>query len=346
LNTAVTHILMTGAGAPGAPGIIKCLLQDASIKLTVADADTDAVGKYLHKDFVCIPKGDDPRFAEEILELCLQKKIQIILPLVTKELFSFAYHKKRFEDQGIRVLVSSEQAIETANNKSASYTFLKEKGIPVPEFFVVRTREELIHAASELGYPRKPFCFKPSVSNGGRGVRVISEVPDEAELLFHHKPYHLHMAYEQALSILSRNSFPELLVSEYLPGEEYSVDCLAERGRTLLICPRIRKRTVNGISVRGVFIRDETIIGYCTEIIEAIGLHGNIGIQLKCSGKGRPLLLEINPRVQGTIVAALGAGVNLPLLAVKKELGIEIPANEMEVKWGTGFTRYWTEVFY
>jgi carbamoyl-phosphate synthase large subunit len=32
---------MTGAGAPGAPGIIKCLLQDKRIQLLIADADPD-----------------------------------------------------------------------------------------------------------------------------------------------------------------------------------------------------------------------------------------------------------------------------------------------------------------
>jgi len=57
-------------------------------------------------------------------------------------------------------------------------------------------------------------------------------------------------------------------------------------------------------------------------------------------------VLEINPRVQGTISAALGAGVNLPLLAVKQELGLPIMPYELFVKWGVRFSRYWEEVFY
>jgi carbamoyl-phosphate synthase large subunit len=57
-------------------------------------------------------------------------------------------------------------------------------------------------------------------------------------------------------------------------------------------------------------------------------------------------LVEVNPRVQGTIVAALGAGVNLPLLAIKQEMGLDIEPIELNVKWGTRFSRYWTEVFY
>jgi hypothetical protein len=49
--------------------------------------------------------------------------------------------------------------------------------------------------------------------------------------------------------------------------------------------------------------------------------------------------------VQGSIVTGLGAGINLPLLAVQQELGMAIESNKLEVRWGTGFLRYWTEVY-
>jgi carbamoyl-phosphate synthase large subunit len=103
---------------------------------------------------------------------------------------------------------------------------------------------------------------------------------------------------------------------------------------------------VNGISVQGEFVHEQEIIQYCTLIIHELQLHGNIGIQVKKSATGKFLVLEINPRVQGTIAAALGAGINLPLLAVKQELGLTIAEEELQVKWGTRFSRYWSEVFW
>jgi carbamoyl-phosphate synthase large subunit len=211
---------MTGAGAPGAAGIIHCLQSDPSIQVVVADADEHATGRYLVSDFVQIPKADDPGFAEVILGICLDRRIDVVLPLVTKELFPFSKNKKRFEEEGISVLVSSEEAIAIANNKSACYRFLKNKGIDVPKFFVAKTVEEFIHAAFELGHPQKQFCFKPSVSNGSRGVRIVADSLNEADQLFHFKPYNLYMTYAHALKILSCEPFPELLVSEYLPGDE------------------------------------------------------------------------------------------------------------------------------
>jgi carbamoyl-phosphate synthase large subunit len=337
---------MTGAGAPGASGIIHCIQQDPNIELTVADADGNATGKHLAKQFVQIPKADDPQFIQQVLNICREKNISLVMPLVTKELFHFSKHKRLFEENRIKVLVSPEASINIVNDKSACYRSLKENGIPVPAFFVVNTVEEFIHAAFELGHPQKSFCFKPSISNGSRGVRIVSDSLDESGLLFNEKPYNINITYAHAIHILSSKPFPQLLLSEYLPGQEYSVDCLVNNGKPLVIIPRSRLKMINGISVQGEFVNNKSIIDYCRNIIESTGLHGNIGIQVKMSEDNEPLLLEINPRVQGTIVAALGAGINLPLLAIKQEFGQDIKGPELEVNWGTRFSRYWTEVYY
>jgi carbamoyl-phosphate synthase large subunit len=45
-------------------------------------------------------------------------------------------------------------------------------------------------------------------------------------------------------------------------------------------------------------------------------------------------------------VAAFGAGVNLPVLALKQELKLPVKPEELQVKWGTKFSRFWEEVYY
>lgn len=337
---------MTGAGAPGAPGIIKCLLRDENIRLTVADADENAVGKHLQQPFVKIPKGEESSFAETLFAVCEERNVDVVMPLVTRELLPLSKAKQHFASADIQVLVSPHAAVSIANDKAACYTFLRKQGIAVPEFFIARTVEEFIHAAFELGHPHEPFCFKPCTANGSRGFRIVSDGLNEAALLFNQKPYHTQITYAHALNILSSQPFPPLVITEFLPGEEWSVDCLADIGKATLIVPRTREKMANGVSVQGRFVQDKGIIEYCAEIVAQLGLHGNVGLQLKRSEKGVPLLLEINPRVQGTIVAALGAGVNLPLLAVKQELRLPILPQEKQVKWGTAFSRHWTEVFY
>jgi carbamoyl-phosphate synthase large subunit len=265
---------------------------------------------------------------------------------VTKELIPLSKHINEFEGAGIKLLVSPTASLEIANNKSRLYEFLQWRGIAVPDFKVVETVDQFKIAVEELGYPASTVCFKPSVSNGSRGFRIISEHMNDLDLLFNHKPTSTYINYQETVRVLSTGFFPELLISDYLPGDESSVDCLANHGESLLIVPRIRRRMINGISVEGEFVNEESIIRYCRQIIKELQLHGNIGIQVKQSAAGPFLILEINPRVQGTISAALGAGVNLPVLSVKQELGLPISTDELIVKWGTKFSRYWEEVFY
>jgi carbamoyl-phosphate synthase large subunit len=340
------NVLMTGGGAPGAAGILRCLQFNPVLDIIMADANPNAVGRWLHAEFETIPFAHEKNFIDQVLSICEQRKIQVIMPLVTKELMPLAQHKKTFEEQGIKILVSDVDSLEIANNKSRLYQFLEWRGIELPAYRVVEKIEQFKNAVEELGYPGERVCFKPSVSNGSRGFRIIANDMDEHDLLFKEKPDSTFISFNDAFRILSSRPFPELLVTAYLPGEEFSVDCLADHGKTVLVVPRLRKKMISGISVEGEFLKEEGIIAYCSTIIKELKLHGNIGIQVKRSETGKFFILEINPRVQGTISAGLGAGINLPVLAIKQELGISIDEAELQVKWGTKFSRYWNEVFY
>jgi len=80
-------VLMTGAGAPGAAGILKCL-KLGGYEVVLADSNKDAYGQYLYNDeFKVIPSAGDDNYVEAILKICKDHTINIILPLVTKELF-------------------------------------------------------------------------------------------------------------------------------------------------------------------------------------------------------------------------------------------------------------------
>ena len=346
MSQTTINILMTGGGAPGAAGILYCLKQNPSFNIIVTDANPEAIGKYLNNDFETIPFASDSNFVDATLSLCRRKNIHAVLPLVTKELTPLSQRSNEFEMAGTKLLASSASSLEIANNKSRLYEFLQWRGMAVPDFRVVETIQQFKIAIQELGYPDKQVCFKPSVSNGSRGFRIVTNQINELDLLFNYKPNSTYISLNDAVRILSSGTFPELLVSEYLPGEEYSVDCLANHSQSVLIVPRLRKRMINGISVEGEFVKENSIITYCTQIIKELQLHGNIGIQVKKSEAGQFLILEINPRVQGTISAAMGAGINLPVLAIKQELGLPIMSEELLVKWGTKFSRYWNEVFY
>ena len=257
---AEINVLMTGAGAPGAARhfkmftirirILRSLQPMRILMQLVAVLNGVSSGSGFEK----IPFAHEKNFVEQLLSICERSNIHVLLPLVTKELLPLAQHKKEFEEQETKVLVSNVDSLEIANNKSRLYQFLQWRGIDVPKYKVVETIDQFKLAVEELNTRGKRVCFKPSLSNGSRGFRVIAGDIDEHDLLFNEKPNSTYISFNDALRILSLKPFPELLVTEYLPGEEYSVDCLANHGEVRLIVPRLRTRTINGISVEGEFV--------------------------------------------------------------------------------------------
>lgn len=335
---------MTGGGAPGGPGIIKGIKQDSNIELVVGDSNSEATGRYLNDKFEQILNANETDYIEDLLRICIKHEINIILPLVTNELFVLSKNKKYFEDRGIKIIVSEYDSLKIANDKSALYNHLKANNISTPNFKVAKTFDEVLYAFEQLGYPENPICIKPSVSNGSRGVRIVDSSIDEFELLFKHKPNSLYITFDKLKEVLEGKQIPELLISEVLPGEEFTIDTIVSKGKAEIILPRKRSRMNGGISVAGSFEENKEIINYCKEIIDSLNLDGPIGLQVKQSESGKYKILEINPRIQGTSIAALGLGINLPLLSIYNALGYEIkmPA----INWNVNFIRYYNEVFY
>lgn len=340
-------VMITGAGAPGAPGVIKSLWYNGerSIRVIGADASGEAVGLKLADASCQIPMAEASDFTDKLLQVAVEEKVDVILPMVTRELEVLSLNKDKFQNEGIIVSVSDIDPLRIANNKGKLLTYMKDKGLPVPLFFIVNSKAEFVKAAYELGYPDNPICFKPLDSNGSRGFRIIDPKISRYKLLFEMKPTSTYISYDEIISIFDESEiFSPLILMEYLPGSEYSVDLLVDHGRPLYTIPRRREAICAGITIKGEIVQDDEVINYCNEIVQSLKLHGNIGIQVKQSRNNIPFILEINPRIQGSIVHCTGAGVNLPYYAVKLALQEEIPI--VSVDWNCKMLRYWKEVFY
>jgi carbamoyl-phosphate synthase large subunit len=339
-------VLMTGAGAPGGPGVMAALMTSPMVDLYVCDANPNASGRYLiDGKFHLVPKATDDFFIDKIMEICLQNEIRIVFPLVTLELFEFAKHKNTFASKNINIIVSEQADLNIANNKGLIYSHLLMNDIDVPKFSIVRTKNEFISAAKELGYPKFPIVMKPSVSNGSRGVRILDEHLNRYDLLFKEKPLGIFSRLNDVLNDIGERTFPNLVISEYLPGAELTIDTIVDDGNIEDILIRTRNTINSGISTSGTFINNDAVANYIKKIVKILpGLKGPIGFQVKESTLGGYLLLECNPRIQGTSVAAMGLGVNLPLRALMQAAGIS--RDRLIRKQGISFSRYYQEVFY
>ena len=337
-------VLLTGAGAPGCAGIVRSLRANGErpIRIVGVDMNPDAYGFALVDEGATVPAGTDEDYIPRMVDIAEREAADVILPLTTAELEPLARHREAFD---ATVMVSGAEALGVANDKGRLYDFLDREGFGcAPTFRRVETLDEFVDACTELGYPDRPVCFKLPVASGMRGFRVLDESDDSLTRLLSQKPDSTVTTLDEVAPVLdSADTFPELIVMEYLPGEEYSVDVLARGDVAEPVIPRSRTRTRAGISFEGTVERDEQLIEAAREICRGLGLEYNINVQFKYDRAGVPKVLEINPRVSGTIIMCVGAGANLPYLGVKYALDEPLPT--VDVEWGTHMVRYWQEVF-
>ena len=341
-------VIVTASGAPGGPSIIQSLrkVKERKIRIVATDVHRDAAGLYLADKYYIVPYGTDPAYPEEMLKIASRENVDIILPLSSLELLALSRFKKRFEEKCIRVLISAPEKIAIALNKYRTYRFLEEKGFTkiLPKYHLVKSIKELEDAAENLGFPAKPFIIKPPQGKGQRGFRIIvkQKISSVTDFL-NTKPYDAYMDYHELIRILGKEeNFPPLLVMEFLPGKEYTIDVLCKEGISYAAVPRYRKRTTLGVSTIGVTERNEELIKITRNLIRLFGFDYIINIQFKYDENGEPKLLEVNPRIAGTVCLTIESGINLPYAAIKLALGE--PVNDLAVKWGTKIIRYWDHV--
>ena len=337
-------VLMTGAGAPGASGIIKSLraTDERDIHIVGVDMNPEAYGFALVDEGYTVPAGGADDYIDRMAAIAGQVGADVLLPLTTDEIEPLAANRDAFD---ATVMVSDPDALGVANDKAKLYEFLAERGFDsAPSYHRVDSEDGFVEAVEELGYPEQPVCFKPPVASGMRGFRVLDEGTDRLTHLLEAKPDTATTTLEEVLPVLaSATSFPDLAVMEYLPGEEYSVDVLAMGDAVGPVIPRSRARTRAGITFEGVVENRTELIEEAAAISRGLGLEYNVNIQFKYDADGEPKVIEINPRVAGTIVMCVGAGANMPYLGVKHALGEPLPP--VDVEWGTRMVRFWQELF-
>lgn len=255
-------------------------------------------------------------YVEYCLQTCIDKEIDLFIP--RKENVLISRNLSKFHNIGVKVLVSDSELMALMDNKAAMYLSilkkekqLKKSIVPLPDYVVVNKVEDFKKAYHFLREKGHTVCFKPVIGEGANGFRVIKEGQETIEELLT-EGVSRRISFEHACSILGQqDTFPDLMVLEYLDGYEYSIDCLAYNGKLHLAIPR---KKVEGR------VRELENNAALLEIARAIHKEYKIdyisNIQVKFND-GIPKLLEINPRMAGGLNISCLSGVNIPYEAIK-----------------------------
>jgi biotin carboxylase len=206
---------------------------------------------------------------------------------------------------------NSPSSAANCRDKARARALCDEFGISSARSFPVDGQEAAVEHARLLGYP---VVVKPRGSAGGAGVR---RADSDAEV---------RDAYQRATweSVLGPEAYavPEVLVEEYLEGEEVGVETVVEGSAVHLVAvtrthlveePQFLKRG-HTVDARDPLLHDPVMIWTVARALQALGLdRGVVHVDLRLTSRG-PALIDVSARPGGDLIpllVQLATGVDL-----------------------------------
>jgi carbamoyl-phosphate synthase large subunit len=316
-------VLVTASGSPGCAALVRALRENGERRVRVVGTDMAelAVGRHLCDAFHVVPPGDDPGFADAIVDVSEREGVDAVLPQSSYDLPGLAAAREHFP---CAVLVSSPEAVRRSNDKAETYALLDAIGVPGPLWRRARGRAAVDAAARELGYPEEEVAVKPLESSGSRGFRILSAGADQLQQLLTNRPgVAPAMQLEELLTLLPDDEGPELLVMELARGKERTIDGVARGGRIVLGHPKTREAMRAGLAMYFQTLDAPTLMDIAASIVGELELDHFFNIQLVGD-----TVIEINPRISTVVYQE---DLNLPYLGVKLALG-EVDEDELAAK--------------
>jgi hypothetical protein len=298
----IFNILVFPCGSEIGLEIHRSLKYSAHINLMGASS-VDDHGKFIYEKYIGgLPFIDSDEIISKLKCLIKQHGIDAIYPAMDSVICKLKKHELEL---GCKIISSKTETTEVCLSKSKTYDLLKDI-MKTPK--VYQTTKEV---------ENYPIFIKPDVGYGTRDT-------------------HRATSLEEANFFLNRKNIKYLL-SEYLPGNEYTIDCFTDRkGRLLFAGPRKRNRVMNGISVNTS--PENEWLKELNDIAEAINkkmsLRGAWFFQTKMDENGRLTLMEVASRIGGSSSLYRGLGVNFALLSVFDafDIDVEIITNKYEIE--------------
>ena len=296
------NILVTGAGGPAAISFINAIAH-LGHSIVAADMDPHAAGLYVdqvEKNALILP-GSHLNFAEHLLMVCIEHRIDILVPTVDKELLPISRHRNEFKKHGIDILIAPETTLLTCLDKLKLHETMKNT-VNCPATAVMHPDIN----TKELCYP---LIIKPRSGSGSKGIKMIHNATD----------FETHHFSE------------DWIIQSNLPGAEYSVDVYANNnGHIIAAVPRERLKIDSGVAVTARTVLDPKLIELAKKVATVLNLKGVANVQLKMDQDDNPALLEVNPRFPGTMALTVASGVNIPAMSIHELTGVAVETHFRE----------------
>ncbi len=247
-------------------------------------------GPYVYRRYrEDLPFVNEPGFMDKLNAVIAEEGIGLVFPAHDDATVTLS---RRRAEMAAPLVAPAAETCALCRSKRDSYAALAAR-VHVPQ---------MIDAASDaLPFP---LFLKPDRNQASRGTALVQN-RDELDFF------------------LRRDA--SLLVLEYLPGREYTVDCFTDRHGVLrYVGARERLRIGGGISTDTRLVHCPELDAMANALHTALPMRGAWYFQAREDASGAPALLEAAARVGGSMGLHRALGVNLPLLAALDALDRDV----------------------
>jgi len=245
------------------------------------------------------PFRDPESFVQRLIDEIQRLRVEVLIP-VFEETFLVAKHADRLSECVSMVLPDYEKIL-IAHNKDRWAQIARKLDIPVPASYSIEELQMGAVSATDLRYP---VLVKPKQGGGAWGIQQI-ESSEALRIL---------------LSCCDCNGMPwsRFFVQERISGETHCVAMLLSHGqiRAKVAYKQLRDYPVTGgQATMRVSMRSYKAEAYLQQLLENLNWHGVCQADFVVDKHTEvPYLIDLNPRLWGSLVQGIASGVDFPYL--------------------------------
>lgn len=256
------------------------------------------------------PVMDESAFVDELVEIANSGEHDYMLPFGLFSYYPIAKHQDRFQ---IPLLVADFDTFELANNKLATAEHCEQIGIACPTTYEASDDGDLRAIAREVRYPAVVKA------RSGQGVdATVRFVNNADELLAAHGELTASEGPTEAYDTRP-------LIQEFIPGHIHDACTLTVNGDVLAVVTQVRRLMYpiyGGVGAVNVTTHDPRLTALASKLLESLSWSGPAQVEFKYDPRdGEYKLIEINPKLWGTLDLSIKAGVCFPAMIRDTLLG-------------------------
>lgn len=323
LTIAITGLNNTDNPGPGIP-VIRGILESKEIDARIIGLAYENLepGIYMpgmiNKTYMIpYPSSGTEAYMERITEIHQKDPINLIIPNLDAELYTFMKSQPKLQKMGIVTFLPTFEQFEE-RHKANLEKYGEKYGIKVPKSKIITGNSDIQKIEDEFEFP----------------------------VLVKGKFYDAYIAYntDQVINHFNKISAKwglPVIVQEFIKGTEVNVVALGDGlGNTIAAVP-MRKQfiTDKGKAWSGITLSDQEMLRITKDLISQTKWRGGMELEMIKTNSGDYYMIEINPRIPAWVYLAVGAGQNIPEALVKLAMGRTVlPFKSYKV--GKMFIRY------